>query len=123
LWLNVDVDGSGGSEGGGSRMKGKRKKKDSWLDEWKGKTHHDAVRKNCGAHSTLAQIFEGIRDRRASLFPSPVHNPTLHLLGGLNLPVPEHHHSLLIIVHGKVICCHRCEVVVIHNACDWDIRG
>jgi hypothetical protein len=54
LWLNVNVDGGGGGEGGGSRMKGKRKKKDLWLDEWKGKTHHDAVRKNCGAHSALA---------------------------------------------------------------------
>jgi hypothetical protein len=34
VWLNVDVDGSGGGEGEGSRMKGKRKK-NSWLDEWK----------------------------------------------------------------------------------------
>jgi hypothetical protein len=35
VWLNVDVDGGGGGEGRGSRMKGKRKKNDSWLDEWK----------------------------------------------------------------------------------------
>jgi hypothetical protein len=56
MWLDVDVDGSGGSEGKGSRMKGKRKKQKSWLDELERKTHHDAVRKNCGAHSTLAQI-------------------------------------------------------------------
>jgi hypothetical protein len=34
VWLNVDMDGGGGGEGEGSRMKGKRKK-DSWLDEWK----------------------------------------------------------------------------------------
>jgi len=34
VWLNVDMDGSGGSEGEGSRMKGKRKK-NLWLDEWK----------------------------------------------------------------------------------------
>jgi hypothetical protein len=35
VWLNVGMDGGSGSEGEGSRMKGKRKKKDSWLDEWK----------------------------------------------------------------------------------------
>jgi hypothetical protein len=40
--------------------------------------HRDAVRKNCGAHSALAQIFEGVRDRRAGLFPSPARNPALH---------------------------------------------
>ena len=79
LWLNVDVDGSGGSEGGGSRMKGKRKKKDLWLDEWKGKTHHDVVRKNCGAYRALAQIFEGVHDWHAGPFLSPAHNPVLQV--------------------------------------------
>ena len=34
VWLNVNMDGGGGGEGKGSRMKGKRKK-NSWLDEWK----------------------------------------------------------------------------------------
>jgi hypothetical protein len=57
VWLNVDVDGGGGSEGRGSRMKGKRRKKAGIVvGRIERRTHCDAVRKNCGAHSTLAQI-------------------------------------------------------------------
>ena len=66
--------------------------------------------------------FEGVHDRCAGPFLSPARNPTLHLPGGLNLPVPGHHHSLLIIMPEKVICYHRCEVVAVYDACDWDIR-
>ena len=66
--------------------------------------------------------LEGACDWCVGLFPSLACDPMLHLLGALNLPVPGHHHSLLIIVHGKVICHHRCEVVVVYDTCDWDKR-
>jgi hypothetical protein len=66
--------------------------------------------------------FNGARDRCAGLFPSLACNPALHLPGALDLPVPGHHHSLLIIVRGKVVRHHRCEVVAVYNVCDWDIR-
>jgi hypothetical protein len=79
VWLNVDVDSGGGGAGGGSRMKGKRRQNKAGIAVGRMKRmHRDPVRKNCGAHSTLAQIFEGVRDRRAGPFPSPACNPALH---------------------------------------------
>ena len=57
VWLNVDVDSGGGGEGGGSRMKGNRRKTAGIaVGRIERRTHRDAVRKNCGAHSALAQI-------------------------------------------------------------------
>ena len=57
VWLNVDVDGGGGGKGGGLRMKGKgRKKAGIVFGRIERRTHRDAVRKNCGTHSALAQI-------------------------------------------------------------------
>jgi hypothetical protein len=66
--------------------------------------------------------LKGARDRCAGLFPSLARDPALHLPGALNLPVPGHHHSLLIIVRGKVVCRYGCDVVAIHDVRDWDIR-
>jgi hypothetical protein len=89
------------------------------------KRKKDASRCGEGKIVALAALclrFEGVRDRRTGPFPSPARNPALHLPGALNLPVPGHCHSLLIIMPEKVICYHRCEVVAIYDACDWDIR-
>ena len=55
-----------------------------------------------------------------SLFLSQTYDSTLHLLEGSNMTILGHHHSLLLLLYGKVICYHRCKVVTIHNVYDWD---
>jgi len=75
VWLNVDVDGGGGGKGGGLRMKGKgRKKAGIAFGRIERRTHRDAVRKNCGAHSTLAQIS------KAFVIGMPAHFRAQHVI-------------------------------------------
>jgi hypothetical protein len=71
----------------------------------------------------LGSEFEEARGRCTGPFPSLVRDPTLHLPGGSNLTVLGHHHSLLLLLCGKVVGYHRCEVLAIYDACDWNKGG
>jgi hypothetical protein len=52
-------------------------------------------------------------------------DPALHLPGGSNLTVPGqfHHCHVLDLLRGRIVVGdHGCEVIAVHNACDWDKR-
>ena len=66
-----------------------------------------------------------VRGQCKGLISGSMCDPVLHLLGGLNLTVPSqfHHcHVLDLLCSRIVISNHRCKVIAVHDACDWDKR-